>query len=362
MEKRIRRGKNWRMLLVENKIHLINVVSSKQLQLRSSYKPTLSLLRLLNKKIGKKQTIQEFAHRYPKYGGKWAEEYLGLLQKQGVVHYIERKPKELSNKYLLGLDRQLDILTELVGSSGNGSYASQLILKRARVAVLGLGSVSHYTILALLASGIGFFRCVDFDVVEERNIGRQPIFGFDDVGKLKSNVVAKFIKNSRCGTSVEPLNKMLRTEEDIREVIYDCDVVVQSCDLPRFLIHRMINNVCLQLKKPNILLYSGRVGPFNIPYRTACYGCLEVQLRKKFRLYDSLIDNINTSEFTRFPELAVVGTISGTLAAKELIGHLLGIKPETYNGFFDVNPFTLKIEYHRLYKQSNCYACTKKAK
>lgn len=357
--KEIKRNKNWRILLVKKKIYLINVVSSEQLQLGSPYKQTIFLIDLLNGRLDKKQVINKFSQRYPAYGDKWAAEYINLLQRQRVIRYVEKKPKEFSNKYLLGLDRQLDILAEL--GSGKSSYENQLTLKNTRVAVLGLGSVSHYTILALLASGVGFFRCVDFDVVEKRNIGRQPIFGFNDVGKSKSSVVAKFIKNSRCGIDVEPLNKMLRTEEDIEEAIHNCDVVIQSCDLPRFLIHRMINNVCLRLKKPNILLYSGRVGPFNIPYKTACYGCLETKLRKKFKLYNFLVDNINSSEFTRFPELAVVGAISGMLAAKELVGHVLGIRPETYNGFFDINPYTLKIELHHLSRQKNCYACTMEA-
>lgn len=354
--KKIRKNKNWRVLFVKSKVYLLNVVNSKQILLDSSKQQTLFLLELLDEMFNKGQVLRAFQKKYPKFGKKWADHYLNLLQKEKILEYIEKQPEELSEEYLLGLDRQIDFLSELNKKS---SYENQLLLKKTRIAVLGLGSVSHYVILPLVASGIGYFKCVDFDIIEKRNIGRQPIFRSEDVGKQKSQVVASFIKNIGKGIKVEAISKKLNSESDITSVINDCDLVIQCCDLPRFVIHRWINNVCLRLQKPNILVYSGRVGPFNIPFKTACYGCLETALRKKFVLYDKLVENIAKGEFTRFPELAVVGNLSGVLAAKEITGHLLRIKSQTYNGFFDINPFSLKIILHNLPRQKDCYACSK---
>ena len=83
-------------------------------------------------------------------------------------------------------------------------------------------------------------------------------------------------------------------------------------------------------------------------------------MRKKFVLYQQMANDITYGEFTRFPELAVVGSISGVLVAKEVVGHILNIKPQTYNAFFDINPFNLKVTLHKLPRQKDCYACSKR--
>ena len=214
--------------------------------------------------------------------------------------------------------------------------------------------------MALVSSGIGSFKCVDFDTVDERNIGRQPIFKKTDIGRPKSEIVKEYILSNRKDVKVEAYNIKLNNTKDVEKIIADCDIVIHLCDLPRFLIHRWINSACLRLNKPNILCYSGRVGPLCIPYKTACYGCLETEMKKKFVLYEQMANDITYGEFTRFPELAVVGAISGVLVAKEVIGYVLDIKPQTYNAFFDINPFDLKIVLHKLPRQKSCYACSNK--
>jgi molybdopterin/thiamine biosynthesis adenylyltransferase len=356
--RRISVNKNWRLLILNKKTYLINIVNSTQLLLDSSKRETIYLFSLLNRKLTVNQIKKLFYHRFPKFEKGWVDSYLNLLFKKNIITYAKKKPAELSDRYLLGLDRQLDFLSEI--NNGKTNYENQLALKQSKIAVLGLGSVAHYIIMALVASGIGSFICVDFDTKEDRNIGRQPIFRPEDIGKTKAEVVGDFIKASRPETRVTTINKKLESKEDVSRVIKDCDVVVHCCDLPRFLIHRWINSSCLELKKPNLLVYSGRVGPFSIPYKTSCYGCLETAMRKKFVLYDSLVENIISGEFTRFPELAVVGCLSGVLAAKEIIAYILDIPPQTINAFIDINPFSLKITLHKLPRQANCYACSKK--
>lgn len=358
MSKRIKKNVNWRLLDLGRKFYLINVVNSKQLELKSAKEQTHYLFGLFDKWKSKAEIIKVFCLKFPSFGENWPNEYIDLLIKNGVLEYEIRKPNELSEQYLLGLDRQLNFLSEI--NNGKSCFENQLTLKQTKIALLGLGSVAHYTIMGLVSSGIGSFKCVDFDNVDERNIGRQPIFRKSDIGRPKADAVKEYILNNRKDVEVQAFNIMLKSERDIEKIIFDCDIVVHLCDLPRFLIHRWINNACLRLNKPNILCYSGRVGPFCIPYKTACYGCLETEMRKKFVLYESMVKDITNGEFTRFPELAVVGSLSGVLVAKEIIAHLLNIKPQTFNAFYDINPFNLKTTLHKLPKQKDCYACSKK--
>ena len=358
MNKRIRKNVNWRLLDMGRKFYLINVVNSKQLELKSDKEQTQYLFGLFEEWRSKSEVIKIFRSKYPSFDINWPKEYINLLIKNNVLEYQARKPNELSDQYLMGLDRQLNFLSEI--NNNKSSFENQLTLKRTKVALLGLGSVAHYTIMGLVSSGIGSFKCVDCDTVDERNIGRQPIFRKSDIGRLKADVVKEYILNNRENVEVQAFNVMLKSEKDVEKIIFDCDIVIHLCDLPRFLIHRWINDACLQLNKPNILCYSGRVGPFCIPYKTACYGCLETEMRKKFVLYQSMVEDVTNGAFTRFPELAVVGSLSGVLVAKEIIAFILNIKPQTFDAFYDINPFDLKISLHKLQKQKDCYACSEK--
>lgn len=342
--------------MVGKRVNLINVVTSKQVRVEAPLRPTLFLFKVLSAKLTRSEISSQFLTKYPNFDKKWIYEYLNLLLKEKIIKPIEKKPRGMSVDYLAGLGRQLDFFSEL--DNGKSKYANQRTLKNAKVGILGLGSVSHYIIMPLIASGIGNLKCVDFDIIEKRNITRQPIFRPEDIGKLKSTTVANFVNHVSKDIGAEAINKKLENEKDVMSVVVDCDVVVQSCDLPRFQVHRWINGACLKLNKPNIIVYSGRVGPFSIPYKTACYGCLETALKRKFALYDHLAENVTNGGVEQFPALAVVGALSGTLAAKEIIAHFLGIRPQTYDGFYDINPFQLKANFNKLLIDPSCYACS----
>ncbi len=64
-------------------------------------------------------------------------------------------------------------------------------LAEARVAVFGLGGVGAYTAEALVRSGIGFIRVVDFDTVKLSNCNRQILALESTVGTLKADAAQK---------------------------------------------------------------------------------------------------------------------------------------------------------------------------
>jgi molybdopterin/thiamine biosynthesis adenylyltransferase len=351
-------NKNWRFVTKEDKIYLINLVTSKQLEISENIEATLFLLENLRKGLKKSELVFQMEHKFPKLNPKWVIDSLRVLKAYGILQNPSVRPYSLSEKYLLGLDRQLDFLEEMFPREGK--YKKQIQLKESKVAVLGLGTIAQYIILPLVASGIGKFKCIDFDVVEGRNIGRQPILRKNDIGKSKAEVIRGFLLESRFGIKVKAEKRMIQSSKGVEAFVRDCDIVLHCCDYPRFLIHRWINEACLKLKKPNLLVYSGRVGPFSIPFKTSCYGCLETFLKKHVVAYKELTSLIREEGLGRYPELAVVGALTGALAAKEIIAYILGIAPETFNTFFDINPFTLQITKHPLQRQKLCYACNKK--
>ena len=68
-------------------------------------------------------------------------------------------------------------------------------LKRARVAVFGIGGVGGYAIEALARAGIGALDLIDNDVISLTNINRQIIALHSTVGLPKTDVMAARVKD-----------------------------------------------------------------------------------------------------------------------------------------------------------------------
>lgn len=68
-------------------------------------------------------------------------------------------------------------------------------LKRAHVAIFGVGGVGGYVTEALVRAGVGKITVVDNDTVNETNINRQIIALTSTVGRLKTEVIAERAKD-----------------------------------------------------------------------------------------------------------------------------------------------------------------------
>ncbi len=68
-------------------------------------------------------------------------------------------------------------------------------LKKARVAVFGVGGVGGYVVEALARGGVGALDLIDKDVVSESNINRQIIALHSTIGRLKTEVAAERVKD-----------------------------------------------------------------------------------------------------------------------------------------------------------------------
>ena len=78
---------------------------------------------------------------------------------------------------------QFDRTRLLIGEEGLAK------LKKARVAVFGVGGVGGFAVEALVRSGIGAFDLIDNDTVAPSNLNRQIIATRDTIGKLKVEVM-----------------------------------------------------------------------------------------------------------------------------------------------------------------------------
>ena len=111
--------------------------------------------------------------------------------------------------------------------------AAQKQLVRARVGVVGLGSVGSLVAESLSRIGIQDLTYIDFDRVELRNLDRTTGATLADVGSLKVEVAAG---NTRCSATAEQLDLRLipcsvLTSEGLAAAL-DCDVLVCCVDRP----------------------------------------------------------------------------------------------------------------------------------
>ena len=103
------------------------------------------------------------------------------------------------------------------------------ILKKSKVAVFGLGGVGSFTAEALVRAGVGSISIIDHDTVNITNINRQLIALNSTVGRQKTEVLAKRLKDINEDVEVDIFDFFFLPENsskiEFRGFDYVCDCV-----------------------------------------------------------------------------------------------------------------------------------------
>ena len=103
-------------------------------------------------------------------------------------------------------------------------------LKRARVAVFGVGGVGGYVVEALARSGVGVLDLIDKDTVSESNINRQIIALHSTVGRYKTEVAAERARDINPDICVRVYNTFYLPETAAQFDFSRYDYVVDAID------------------------------------------------------------------------------------------------------------------------------------
>jgi molybdopterin-synthase adenylyltransferase len=110
---------------------------------------------------------------------------------------------------------------------------SQGNLVRLRAGVVGAGSVGGLIAEALARTGFEELTLIDFDVVKEHNLDRLNFATRNDVGRLKVEKLAEFLRD--CATAANfnayPVAAAVYEEEGYRAAL-DCDLLFSCVDRP----------------------------------------------------------------------------------------------------------------------------------
>lgn len=222
-------------------------------------------------------------------------------------------------------DRQIRLFEEI--SPGLG-FDAQKKLTGSRVALLGIGGTGSYTLYTLAAMGVGFVRAVDFDEVQLSNLSRQIIYNRNDIGKMKIDCAKERISQLNPDLKYEFINKRIDTEEDIENIIRDCDFFILSADTPRKKIKIMANNACVKAGIPCVYgsstVDSICVGPLYIPGETKDLSFIH---NDQDSLEDSFTEAFNKSFVSTV--IDPYNALAASFAALECVKYLTGFSEPT---------------------------------
>jgi molybdopterin/thiamine biosynthesis adenylyltransferase len=138
-------------------------------------------------------------------------------------------------------------------------------LPQKRAAVVGAGGLGNFVSLELALSGLDL-AIFDFDVVEEKNLHRTPLFSASDIGSPKAEAAARKLREANPEISVA-----FRNSQPARDDLAAADIVIDCTD--NFESKVSLNRLCRELGKP--LVAAGISGFDGWVFATHGRPCLE---------------------------------------------------------------------------------------
>ena len=196
-----------------------------------------------------------------------------------------------------------------VGSPGQQRIAAGTVL------LIGAGGIGCAAATYLASSGVGQLTIVDFDTVDETNLGRQVLYTPGDIGELKANVAASRLSAQNPEVEIIPVTRRL-DDAELAAAVTASDVVLDGCD--NFATRFQVNDACVRngrrLVSGAAIRLEGQLAVFGPDYSAApCYRCL-------YAAADESLENCSGNGV-----LAAVPGVIGTMMAVEALKYLAGM-------------------------------------
>lgn len=169
-------------------------------------------------------------------------------------------------------------------------------LRRAHVAVVGLGGVGGYAVEALARSGVGELTLLDSDCVSRSNLNRQILATRDTVGQPKAELAAARVKAIYPDCIVHPL--VMRYDDTTREQFFAAhyDHIADCIDLVKWKIDLIVSALSRDIPILSAMGTGNRIDPFSfrITDLAKTEGCplariLRRELRKRGVLHTTVL-------------------------------------------------------------------------
>jgi len=229
---------------------------------------------------------------------------------------------------------------EQVGAKGQARIAAGSAL------LIGAGGIGCAAGQYLVSSGVGRVVICDFDSIDATNLGRQVLFGPQDIGKSKVRVAGSRLAAANPNVDITIIDSRM-DDAQLAAAVAKVDVVLDGSDnfSTRFQVNDACVAACRRLVSGAAIRLEGQIAVFGPDYsKSPCYRCLYSEA-------DESLENCAGNGV-----LAPVPGVVGTLMAVEALKTLAGIEVSTgvlrlYDGH--------SSEFHSIAvkKRPDCPAC-----
>ena len=128
----------------------------------------------------------------------------------------------------------------------------QCRLETSRVVLFGVGGGGCQVLQNLTALGVGHLTVVEFDRVASSNLNRQILYGEEDLGCSKIEVLRRELprKNSRCTYTFR--EERITSSEDFARLLQGHDLGILTADSPRECIFSWFNRGICESRTPGL--------------------------------------------------------------------------------------------------------------
>lgn len=245
---------------------------------------------------------------------------------------------------------------------------SQERLKNCAVGLIGLGGIGTHLALHLAAAGVKRLVMSDGDRVEISNLTRQTMFSESDVGKLKVEAAAGYLRKLRSDIELEIIPSRFSGPGLSDRVASRVDLIVLSADRPAA-VHNWVNQSCIAAGIPHTnagyIEGHGVVGPVFVPKLTPCYACIEVssgQLSGEKEVRRNRLSS-KQAEKNRMFQVASYGPLNALVAsisANEVIRTLMKVQVATMGRRMLIDSRTYDVTWEDFKLAKSCKVCGRK--
>jgi molybdopterin/thiamine biosynthesis adenylyltransferase len=268
-----------------------------------------------------------------------------LTQAGYVEDAAERAPLELSDREQQRYQANRVYWRWVDRTPRHSSWAVQLMLRQARVVVVGIGGVGGAAALELVLDGVGHVHCIDPDTVAWSNLNRQVLFTEADVGRPKVEAAVARLQAHNSEVTVTGERRTIDGPSALQSLAASFDVILLAADQPPE-IRSWTNQACLATG--TAWVHGGYHGPevgigLYRPGTGPCYDCGLTEERTR---------SAQPSRQTVWPPaigvaqphavIAATACITGHLAAYATVSLLTGAPQLATNHQFRWNLATLQ--------------------
>lgn len=283
------------------------------------------------------------------------------------------KPQAIEEKATESFSRQIskeDFFGDQIRFFNRSGFIGEQLQQKindSRCLVVGGGEVASQALAILADSGVGNFKVIDEDIVEERFLAGDALLRAEDIGSSYGEGLKKRLEQRSRFSTVDRLIFNPLDKNELKPFLKETDCALVCLDSPAPALLEAFNEAALQTKtvwlRGQIFRGAGIVGPTVIPGQSACYKCCELRRNANLSNYEEVMQlesrlkempRIRTDSDTLRPVAALTASFLALEALRILSGATL---PQLVAKYLRIDLWSSDFVPHRFLRLPNCPAC-----